>query len=83
MRLLATLLLLLLAAIYLHLRDVQADNNNIFYYNNGHEPNITAYVNLLEELRSRLASGTVVHGIAVTQPPTNIPLRERFIQVQL
>nr|GEW90838.1 ribosome-inactivating protein [Tanacetum cinerariifolium]GEY04886.1 ribosome-inactivating protein [Tanacetum cinerariifolium] len=79
MRLLATLLLLL-AAIYLHLGGVQADNKNILYYNNGQEPNITAYVNLLEELRSRLASKTVVHGITVTRPPTNIPLPERFIQ---
>ncbi|GKG57986.1 hypothetical protein Tco_0589597, partial [Tanacetum coccineum] len=57
-------LLVLLAPIYLHLGGVQADNKNIFYYNNSREPNITTYVNLLEELRSRLASGTVVHGIA-------------------
>ncbi|GKC05170.1 ribosome-inactivating protein [Tanacetum coccineum] len=37
----------------------------------------------VEELRSRLASGTDVHGIAVTRPPTNITFQERFIQVQL
>nr|GEV01276.1 ribosome-inactivating protein [Tanacetum cinerariifolium] len=75
--LLATLLVLL-AAIYLHLYKVLTlkpifsftkYDQNIFYYNNGYKPNITAYVNLLEELRSRLASGTNVHGIAVTRPP--------------
>ena len=85
MRLLATLLVLL-AAIYLHLGGVQTDtkdDENIFYYNNGHLPNIEAYVKLLEELRSRLASGTDVHGIAVTRPPTSVPLEERFVQVQL
>ncbi|GJT00375.1 ribosome-inactivating protein [Tanacetum coccineum] len=79
----ASTLLVLLAAIYLHLGGVEADNKNIFYYNNRNEPNIAAYVKLLEELRSRLASGTDVHGIAVTRPPTNITFQERFIQVQL
>nr|GEY53587.1 ribosome-inactivating protein [Tanacetum cinerariifolium] len=58
-------------------------DQNIFYYNNGYQPNITAYVNLLEQLRSRLASETDVYGIAVTRPPTNILLKERFVQVQL
>ena len=85
MRLLATLLVLL-AAIYLHLGGVQTDSKddkNIFLYNNGDSPNIEAYVKLLEELRSRLASGTDVHGIAVTRPPTSVPLQERFVQVQL
>ncbi|GKE77668.1 ribosome-inactivating protein [Tanacetum coccineum] len=82
-RLFLATLLVLLAAIYLHLGGVEANNKNIFYYNNGNEPNIAAYVKLLEELRSRLASGTDVHGIAVTRPPTNITFQERFIQVQL
>ncbi|GJZ43057.1 ribosome-inactivating protein [Tanacetum coccineum] len=36
-------LLVLLAPIYLQLGGVHADNKNIFYYNNGREPNITAY----------------------------------------
>nr|GEX37893.1 ribosome-inactivating protein [Tanacetum cinerariifolium] len=53
MRLLATLLVLL-AAIYLHLGGVQADtkdDKNNFYYNNVHEPNIKAYIKLLEEVQ--------------------------------
>ncbi|KAL8241916.1 hypothetical protein R6Q59_012218 [Mikania micrantha] len=85
MRLLATLLILL-AAIYLHLGGVQTDTKNdmnIFFYNNGYSPDIEAYVRLLEELRSRLASETDVHGIAVTRPLRSIPIEERFIQVQL
>ncbi|GJU21372.1 ribosome-inactivating protein [Tanacetum coccineum] len=82
MRLLATLLVLL-AAIYLHLGGVQADDKNKFYYNNGYEPNIEAYVKLLEELRSQLASGTDVHEIAVTRNPANVPIDDRFIQVEL
>ncbi|KAJ9555684.1 hypothetical protein OSB04_010298 [Centaurea solstitialis] len=61
---------------------VTKDNKNIFYYNNGEVPNITAYVKLLEELRSRLASGNDVHGFPVTRPPI-IPVQERFVQVQL
>ena len=59
MRLLPTLLVLL-AAIYLHLGGVQTDtkdDKNIFSYNKGESPDTTAYTNLLEELRSRLASG--------------------------
>nr|GEY27201.1 ribosome-inactivating protein [Tanacetum cinerariifolium] len=86
MRLFATLLLLVVAAIYLHLGGVQADNKydkNKFSYNNGQMPNIKAYIKLLEELRDRLASGTDVHGILVTRPARNIPLQERFIQVEL
>ncbi|KAK9049130.1 hypothetical protein SSX86_031903 [Deinandra increscens subsp. villosa] len=85
MRLLATFLVLL-AAIHLHLGGVQADtkdDNDTFYYNNGDLPNIEAYAKLLEDLRSRLASGTDANGIAVTRPPTNVPLQERFVQVQL
>ncbi|GKD97150.1 ribosome-inactivating protein [Tanacetum coccineum] len=83
MRLFLATLLVLLAAVYLHLGGVEADNKNIFYYNNGNEPNIAAYVKLLEELQSRLASETDVRGIAVTRPPTNITFQECFIQVQL
>nr|GEY52397.1 ribosome-inactivating protein [Tanacetum cinerariifolium] len=38
---------------------------------------------LLKELRTRLASGTNVHGIVVTRPLENIPLQDRFVQVRL
>nr|GEZ09696.1 ribosome-inactivating protein [Tanacetum cinerariifolium] len=81
MRLFFATLLVLLAAIYLHLEGVQRDtkyDKNKFYYNN-----LIAYIKLLEELRARLASGTDVHRISVTRPPENIPLQERFVQVQL
>ncbi|GKG27805.1 hypothetical protein Tco_0406132, partial [Tanacetum coccineum] len=70
-----TTLVVLLAAIYLHLGGVQEEDTKVdkniylhlggveedteiflnienkFYYNNGVEPNIEAYVKLLEELR--------------------------------
>nr|GEX28386.1 type 2 ribosome-inactivating protein [Tanacetum cinerariifolium] len=78
----------LLAVIYLYLglggvqRDTKYDKNK-FYYNNGDRPNIIAYIKLFEELRARLASRTDVHRISITHPHENIPLQERFVQVQL
>ncbi|PWA65282.1 ribosome-inactivating protein [Artemisia annua] len=79
--------LLLLGAIYLHLLGgVQIiDDKIIFYYNNGDTANSTAYAaELLTQLRTQLAaSGNEVHGIPRTRPPTDIPLRERFILVEL
>ncbi|PWA87193.1 ribosome-inactivating protein [Artemisia annua] len=62
---------------------VEAQATNIFFYDNGYTPNATAYEELLRRLRSRLASGTNAHGIPMTRPRTNVPLQERFIQVEL
>ncbi|GKF85924.1 ribosome-inactivating protein, partial [Tanacetum coccineum] len=60
-----------------------ADDKNKFYYNNRYDPNIEAYVKLLKELRSRLASGTDVHEIVVTRNPANVPIDDCFVQVEL
>lgn len=84
MRLLATLVVLLAAIYGVQTADTKDDKQNIFVYNNGATPNTTAYSRLIRELRSRLAIGTDVNGIAVTRDPAvPIPLVDRFVQVQL
>ncbi|CAA0816187.1 Unknown protein [Striga hermonthica] len=79
MRLLATFLFLA-AAIYLH--QLGGVHSIKITYNNGANPNIEAYVNLIQDLRRAVARGTDSHGIAVTRDP-NLPLQDPFVQVQL